>query len=235
MLISIVIPARNEADNIGRTVEDLEKGLKNLLHETLIVNDHSQDTTAAKVLELSAGHPSVKLINNTAEPGFASTLWTGFRAASGEAVVVVMADACDDPETIPQMAARFAEGYDLVCGSRYLSGGGKDGGPKLQGLFSSLINKVLHFFFRVPTIDASNAFKLYRKETLLKMKTEEKGFALSMELAIKFWRQGCRITDVPTIWKGRVAGKSKFKFRRAFISYGRQIIRVLYGKKISKN
>ena len=61
MLISIVIPARNEADSISRTVENLEKGLKNLLHETLIVNDHSQDTTAAKVLELSAGHPFVKL------------------------------------------------------------------------------------------------------------------------------------------------------------------------------
>ena len=66
MFISIVIPARNEADNISRTVEDLEKGLKNLLHETLIVNDHSQDTTAAKVLELSMENPSVKLINNTA-------------------------------------------------------------------------------------------------------------------------------------------------------------------------
>ena len=233
-MISIVNPARNEENNIGRTVDNLEKELKNLLHETLIINDHSTDTTAAKVLELSAGHPSVKFIDNTAEPGFASTLWTGFRAASGEAVVVVMADASDDPQTIPEMAVKFTEGYDLVCGSRYISNGGKDGGPKLQGLFSSLVNKVLHFFFRVPTTDASNAFKLYRKEALLKIRTEEKGFALSMELAIKFWQKDCKIIDVPTFWKGRAAGKSKFKFRSAFFSYGRQINRLFHGK-LSKN
>jgi len=230
MLISIIIPARNEEDNISRTVNNLENKLKNILHETLIVNDHSTDATAAKVLELSAGHPFVKLVNNTAEPGFASALWTGFRVASGEAVVVVMADACDDPETIPKMAAKFTEGYDLVCGSRYLSGGGKDGGPKLQGLFSSLVNKAMHFFFRVPTTDASNAFKLYKRETLLKMRTEEKGFALPMELTIKFWQNGYNIIDVPTVWKGRTAGKSKFQFQRAFLSYSRQINRIFHGK-----
>ena len=230
MLISIVIPARNETENIDRTIASLENRLKNLPHETLIVNDHSEDTTSEKAVKLSAFYPSVKLINNTTKPGFASALWTGFHAAGGDAVVVVMADACDDPATIPKMAVSFLEGYDLVCGSRYLCGGGKDGGPKIQGLFSSLVNKILYLFFRVPTTDASNAFKLYRKEALLKMKTEEKGFALSMELAIKFWKKGYKITDIPTIWKGRSAGKSKFKLGRAFFSYGRQIKYLFRGK-----
>jgi glycosyltransferase involved in cell wall biosynthesis len=228
MLISIVIPARNEEDNIGHTIAELENRLKNLPHETLVINDHSTDTTAAKVLGLSAGHPSVKLVNNTAEPGFASALWTGFRVASGEAVVVVMADACDDPETILEMVARFAEGYDLVCGSRYLSGGGKDGGPKSQGFFSFWVNKYLRIFLKFPTSDASNAFKLYRKKCL--SATKEKGFALSLELAVNFWQNGYKIIDVPTVWKGRVVGKSKFKFQRAFLSYSRQINRILHGK-----
>lgn len=221
MLISIVIPARNEEENIGHTIIELENRLKNLPHETLVVNDHSQDATADKVLEISTGHPSVKLVNNTAKPGFASALWTGFRATSGEAVVVVMADASDDPQTIPKMAAKFTEGYDLVCGSRYLSGGGKKGGPKAQGFFSFWVNKYLRIFLNFPTSDASNAFKLYRREFLLTTKPEENGFALSMELAIRFWQRGCKIIDVPTVWKGRAVGKSKFKFRRAFLSYGR--------------
>ena len=225
MFISIVIPARNEENNISRTVENLEKGLKNILHETLIVNDHSTDTTAAKVLELNTAYPSVKLINNTAKPGFASALWAGFRAAAGTAVVVVMADASDDPQTIPKMVAKFSKGYDLVCGSRYLSGGGKKGGPKAQGFFSFWVNKYLRIFLNSPTSDASNAFKLYRRECLLATKTEEEGFALSAELAIKFWRDGYKIIDVPTVWKGRETGESKFKFRRAFRSYGRLLRR----------
>ena len=175
MLISIIIPARNEESNIGYTVSKLENNLKNLPHETLVVNDHSVDTTAAKVSELTTSHPAVRLINNTAKPGFASALRTGFCAASGEAVVVVMADASDDPQTIPVMAAKFSEGYDLVCGSRYLSGSGKKGGPKVQGFFSCRINRYLRIFLNLPTSDASNAFKLYRREFLLATKTEEEG------------------------------------------------------------
>jgi hypothetical protein len=57
------------------------------------------------------------------------------------------------------------------------------------------------------------------------MKTGENGFAVSMELAIKFWQNGYRIIDIPTVWKGRVVGKSKFKFGRAFLSYGRLLKR----------
>ena len=132
-----------------------------------------------------------------------------------------MADASDDPHTISKMAAKFTEGYDLVCGSRYLSGGGKKGGPKAQGFFSFWVNKYLRIFLNFPTSDASNAFKLYRKECLRAIKTEENGFALSTELAIKFWQMGCKITEVPTVWNGRETGKSKFKFHRAFRSYGR--------------
>ncbi|MFH0795607.1 MAG: glycosyltransferase family 2 protein [Candidatus Omnitrophota bacterium] len=228
MLISIVIPARNEEENIVPTVIELEKTLNDLPHETLVVNDHSTDRTSQKVQDLIRILPAVKLIDNTNNPGFASALWTGFQSARGDAVVVVMADACDDPTTIPGMVAEFQEGYDLVCGSRYITGGGKDSGPKLQGFFSFVINKFLHLFFRIPTTDASNAFKIYRREILLKMKPREKGFALSLELAVNFWKKGYKIVDVPTLWKSRIKGHSKFKFRRAFFSYGRQIIHLFY-------
>ena len=218
-LISIVIPARNEEDNICNTVSDLEIVLKDLPHETLIINDHSDDTTGAKISELSISHPSVKLIHNTTTPGFASTLQVGFKAASGNAVVVVMADASDDPHTILNMAAQFTRGYDLVCGSRYIAGGGKQGGPKTQRFFSFWVNKFFCTILRFPTADASNAFKLYRRETLQNITINETGFAVSLELTIKFWEKNCRIIDVPTIWKGRVTGKSKFKLCRAFRSY----------------
>jgi len=224
MLTSIVIPTRNEEENIVPTVTGLEKALKDLPHETIVVNDHSIDRTSQKVQDLIRIFPAVRLIHNTNRPGFAEALWTGFQSARGAAVVVVMADACDEPKTIPEMVSKFQQGYDLVCGSRYMRGGGKEKGPKLQGFFSFVINKFLHLFFRIPTTDASNAFKIYRREILLKMRTTEKEFALSLELAINFWKKGYKIIDVPTLWKGRIKGKSKFKFRRALFSYGWQII-----------
>ncbi len=227
MLVSLVIPARNEEENIVSTVIGLEKILKDLPHETVVVNDHSTDRTAEKVIDLILSYPAVRLVHNPNMPSFASALWTGFQSARGDAVIAVMADACDEPATILEMVSKFQEGYDMVCGSRYIQGGRKEGGPRIQGFFSFITNKFLYFICRIPTTDASNAFKLYRRDVLLKMKPTEKGFAFSLELAINFWKKKYKIIDVPTRWKGRVAGRSKFNFRCAFLSYSRQIWRVI--------
>lgn len=227
--ISVVIPARDEALNLPGTLEALEEELAGapFSHETIVVDDHSTDGTAAVVEEVARSRPAVRVVGNDREPGFASALARGFRAARGEAVVVMMADACDDPRTVRQMREKFREGCDLVCGSRYLPGGGKSGGPRLQGFFSRHINRFLEIVVRVPTADASNAFKLYRRSHLLEVSPRERGFAVSLELTIEFWRRRLRICDVPTAWRGRVAGESKFRVRRAVAAYGRQVCRAI--------
>ena len=64
---------------------------------------------------------------------------------------------------------------------------------------------------RIPTTDVANAFKLYRKSVLQKIKIEDSGFAISMEITLKIYFQGYRISEIPTCWKGRKEGKSKFQ------------------------
>lgn len=227
MLISIVIPARDEADNLPGTLAGLERALAGIPHETVVVDDHSGDGTGALVRRLAGRHPALRLVENRGPGGFAAALWTGFRAAAGEGVVVMMADACDDPATVPLMREKFLAGADLVAASRYRPGGGKEGGPRLQGFCSALVNRLLRLVFRLPLSDASNAFKLYRRSLLLEAATREPGFALSLELALFFWSRGARLAEVPTRWRGRTAGKSKFRVRRAFAAYGRQVLRAL--------
>ena len=61
----------------------------------------------------------------------------------------------------------------------------------------------------------------------MRARTGERGFALSLELAIDFWKRGACLVDVPTRWRGRTAGESKFRVRRAFAAYGRQMLRAL--------
>jgi len=212
--LSVVIPARNEEDNIEETVNGLILFLNPHEAEVIVVNDHSTDGTRKIVKNLAEKCGFVKLVDNLKSPGFANALKTGFENASGVFVVPVMADRCDDPSTVPGMLEKASEGYDLICGSRYVRGGGRIGGPLVQGIFSRLVGVTLHLFTGIGTKDASKAFKMYRKEILLSLPLEEKGFAVSMEACVKFFMHGCRIADVPTVWYGRKKGKSKFRLSK---------------------
>ncbi len=64
----------------------------------------------------------------------------------------------------------IADGYDLVCGSRYMKDGKQNGGPVLKGLMSRTAGTSLHFLSRVTTHDCTNSFKLYRKSIVLEVK-----------------------------------------------------------------
>ncbi|MEK6575481.1 MAG: glycosyltransferase family 2 protein, partial [Chloroflexota bacterium] len=70
-----------------------------------------------------------------------------------------MADLCDDISTINLMLDKATEGYDIICGSRYMLGGKKIGGPVLKSLFSKFYGMTLNFFIGIPTNDIANAFK----------------------------------------------------------------------------
>ncbi len=208
---SLIIPAHNEEFSLRGTVSSLENVLSNYDFEIIIVNDHSTDRTVKIVRELTKKYPNIRLLDNTNKKGFATTLITGFRQAMGDFLIPVMADGCDDPNTIKEMHEKTKNGYDLVCASRYTKGGRRVSGPKLKGFFSEFVGRTIHLLTRIPTTDVANAFKLYRKSALQKIKIENSGFAISMEITLKIYFQGYKITEIPTCWKGRKEGKSKFQ------------------------
>jgi dolichol-phosphate mannosyltransferase len=212
--ISIVIPARNEEKVIKKNVHNILSWIDEYNAEIVIVNDHSIDKTENLVKSFQQKYDFIRLVNNTDKPGFGNALKTGFRNAVGDYVLPVMADMCDEPADIPKMLEKADEGYDLVCASRYMKGGGKEGGPRIQGFFSQLVGRSLRFLTGIPTSDVSNAYKLYRKEILSNLKLKENNFAISMEAALKFYFSGCKITEIPTTWYGRQKGKSKFRLRK---------------------
>jgi len=224
--LTVVVPARNEEENIAATLEGLLPVCDPADSEIVVVDDHSTDATGERTAGVSRRAPHVRLVRNEGEPGFANALKAGFAAARGEFVLPVMADACDDPATIPPMLAAARAGCDMVCGSRYIPGGGRVGGPFVQGIFSFLVGKSLAIVARLPTSDVSNAFKLYRRSVLLSLPLAEKGFAVSMEAALGFWERGCRIADVPTVWYGRKKGASKFRLSKT-LPYARLYLRAL--------
>jgi len=97
--------------------------------------------------------------------------------------------------------------------------GGKRLGRPLQGFFSKAVGLILYYLIGIPTHDSSNAFKMYRKEALDAIDIKEAGFASLLEITVKAFIKGFKITEVPTIWKKREAGKSKFKMSSVSKNY----------------
>ena len=200
MKLSIVMPVYNEGTVIARTITKLEPSVK-LKHELIIVYDMDSDTTIQPVKTLQRKYKNIKLLKNKFGKGALNALKTGLDAAKGEAVCVMMADLTDDPKVVNEMMNKFDQGFDIIAASRYMKGGHQKGGPILKQLLSRGAGLSLHYLAGLPTHDATNSFKIYSKEFLKKTKIEsDGGFELGIELTVKGYFNGYKVTEVPTTW-----------------------------------
>src|SRR5579864_4436690 len=124
-LLSVVIPARDEQDCLVSTVEHLNSELhgQSVPHEIVVVDDHSTDSTWARLTELAKRFPDVRAFQNPSEPGFGTAVIHGLRMATGDAVVMMMADESDDCADVVRYWRELGEGYECVFGSRFIKGG----------------------------------------------------------------------------------------------------------------
>jgi glycosyltransferase involved in cell wall biosynthesis len=118
--VSIVIPARNEEDNIGPLETELGEALAGLPYdfEFLIIDNGSTDGTEAAVRALCAKDPRWKYIRFSRDFGVEASLTAGYRLATGDAIVVLYSDLQDPPQLIPAFLEKWREGYDVVYGVR---------------------------------------------------------------------------------------------------------------------
>jgi len=124
----------------------------------------------------------------------------------------MMADLSDDPGDVDRMVELARGGADVVSGSRYMRGGRQLGGPLLKRMMSRTAGLSLHWLGGVPTHDPTNNFRLYSRRLLESVQVESvAGFELAIELTVKAHLAGRRVAEVPTTWRDRTAGESRFR------------------------
>lgn len=214
MKLTLVVPVYNEAINIAKLVETAAKKIK-FPYRLIVVYDFDQDNTIPIVKKLMKKYSGIKLIKNSQGDGrgVINAIKTGFKLVKDGAVVVIMADLADDLTTINLMFEKINLGNDVVCGSRFSRGGKKIGGPVVKSLLARMSGLLTPILLGISTQDITNAFKMYTKEVLNKVKIESNGgFELAMEIAIKAHNLGFKVTAVPTVWQDRTEGTTRFKF-----------------------
>jgi dolichol-phosphate mannosyltransferase len=210
--VDFVMPVYNEGKNIGRALAELYKSVP-LPKRVLVVFDFDEDNTLPVIRELAPQFPGVELVKNTIGHGVLNAIRAGIAATSADVVIVTMADLSDDLTIVAWMVKLIRdEGYDIVCASRYMKGGRQIGGPWLKGLLSRTAGVGLYFLAGLPTHDATNAFRAYRRSVLEEFPIESQGgFAYALEVTVKAHAAGRRITEVPATWHDRSAGESRFR------------------------
>ncbi len=206
-MLTIIIPVYNEGENITSAVERIEKEVK-YPYQINLIYDSDEDTTLEPAKNLN-----VNLVKNKYGKGVLNAIKTGLENVQTEFAVVTMADLSDPPEVINNMLdSAIKNNSSIVCASRYMVGGKQIGGPFLKKMMSKYAGLSLHYLAGIPVHDVTNSFKLYRKSFLDNVKIESTGgFELGLELVVKAFKNGDIITEVPTVWTDRVAGKSNFK------------------------
>lgn len=209
--LHIVIPVFNEGANFA----ELWAGLKSRVaeFETLVVYDFDEDDTVPVVQALiKGGEQRLRLLRNSRARGVASALRSAFDEVREGPVLVFMGDLSDDPSQIEPMLKLYYQGYSLVAASRYARGGKQIGGFWLKKALSRWAGLSLHCLRGIPTMDVTNAFKLYDARMLRDLQIESShGYEINLEIVVKAFLRGYRIAELPTVWRDRTAGRSQFR------------------------
>ncbi|MBC7570572.1 MAG: glycosyltransferase family 2 protein [Spirosoma sp.] len=218
MKLSVVIPAYNEEESLPPTLRVLYQTLaKNgISHEICVTNDNSKDGTLRVLQELAATEiPTLVYYTNPGPNGFGYAVRYGLERFTGDCVAVFMADLSDDPNDLVNFYNKMQEtGTDAVFGSRW----GRDGKvidyPPLKKFINRVANFIVKMVMGISYNDTTNAFKLYRRETIEGIKPFlAPHFNLTVELPLKAIVRGYSYEVVPNSWTNRKYGESKLKIK----------------------
>jgi dolichol-phosphate mannosyltransferase len=236
-VLSVVIPAHNEADGIAPTIEAIASRLRaeQIPFELLVVDDHSTDDTAAVLARLGAIYPELRRVENPRTGGFGHAVLAGLDAFAGDAVCIVMADASDDPADIVTYYRTLLQGYDCVFGSRFMAGSRVVDYPRHKLILNRLANLFIRLLFGLRLNDTTNAFKCYRREVIHGCgPLLSKHFNLTVELPLKAIVRGYSYVVVPISWYNRTTGISKLKIKEMGSRYLFIVLYVWLEKALSR-
>jgi len=213
-LVSVIIPANNEENNITSTVNSIkdEFNNNNIEFEIIVVNDGSTDNTSKVVNELHKEDGRIFLVDNFEPNGFGYAIRKGLDVFRGDIVIIAMADSSDDPKDMIQYINKIKEGYDCCFGNRWQKGVKVVNYNKLKYFLNRIVNFFVGLIFGLKYYDITNAFKCYSRKTIDGIRPIlSRHFNITVELPLKAIVRGYSYTIIPTHWFNHRTGESHLK------------------------
>jgi dolichol-phosphate mannosyltransferase len=212
--LSVIIPAYNEEQNIGRCLAEVRSTLRenDIPYELIVVDDNSKDNTRRVVEQEMEVDSAIRLIRRSPPGGFGRAVRSGLEAVTGDVVVVYMADLSDAPEDLVAYYRKIQEGYDCVFGSRFIRGSRTENYPRLKLIVNRIVNRCIQFMFWTRFNDLTNAFKAYRTSVIRDCGPYRAShFNLTIEMSLGALIRKYHIAQIPISWSGRTWGSSNLR------------------------
>lgn len=212
--LSVVVPALNEGPNLAILLPQLRNTLDALkiASEVLIVTRHADAETREAAARIGA------LVVEQSERGYGGALLSGFERAAGTYVLTMDADLSHQPTFIRDLWIRRTTAEVLIA-SRYVAGGSARM-PLGRKILSRVLNRIFARGLSLPVSDLSSGFRLYRRDSLERIKLEARDFDILPEILIRIYAEGWKVKEVPFAYHPRKHGSSNarvFKFGLAYL------------------
>jgi glycosyltransferase involved in cell wall biosynthesis len=201
--VSVVIPAKNEARNIGWVLERMPA----VVDEVIIVDGLSTDGTLDVAKRID---PDVIVIHEM-RPGKGAAMRAGMSAARGEYVVLLDADGSMDPAEIDRYVEQMALGFDLVKGSRKLEGGGSTDLTPLRDFGNARLLDLANLLFETDFTELCYGFVGLRRSAIAALQLDADGFEIETQIVTRAVRAGLKIIEVPSMEAPRRYGESNLR------------------------
>jgi glycosyltransferase involved in cell wall biosynthesis len=211
---------RNEAKNLPWVLERMPSGVD----EIVLVDGGSTDDTVAVAKE----HWDSLVVLHQDGDGKGSALMQGFRAATGEIIVMIDGDGSTDPAEIPRYVGTLLAGADFAKGTRFVAGGGSADITKVRRLGNRVLSGAVNSFWKTQYSDLCYGYNAFWSRCLPHVLVDCKGFEVETLMNIRIAAAGLKVVEVPSFEHERLSGVSNLNARRD----GIRVLRTIMAERI---
>ena len=237
MSLSIIIPCKNEEKTILKTFLKLKKKIKFKIKkfEIILIDDFSIDNTLGILKNISKQNKNIKVIKNKYK-GLGSAINLGIKFSKNKYIAIMMADLSDDPYDLIRYYKEISNNdLDAVFGSRFTRQSKVVEYPIKKLIYNRIFNIFVKLIFLSKYNDFTNAFKIYKKNTLIDLRPlVSENFNIFLELPLKTINRKKKIKIIPINWRNRKIGSSKFKVNELSSKYFFTLIYCFFEKILLK-
>ncbi len=241
MLLSIVIPAYNEAKNLEELTERFYKVLKKQkINFEIIYVIQGTDGAFEKLKKLhKGGKKELKIYYYPKPLGVGPAFKIGFNKISPGAthVLTMDADLNHQPEEFPKFLEKMqSTDADIIIGSRKIKGGKMERMPLMKKMISGFVNILLPLLFISHVKDLTSGYRLFKKKVISSIKDEisSKNFEFYPEVLLLARRKEFKMKEIPITFKYRIHGESKLNFMTSGVGYAKLMFKYFFKRKIRK-
>jgi dolichol-phosphate mannosyltransferase len=214
LVLSLILPTYNEAQNLPILLPKIEDALQDIPHEVIIVDDDSPDKTWHVAHELSQRFADLRVIRRIGRRGLSSAVVEGFLSANGDTFVVMDADGQHDLFLVPRLYDAVQSGAHIALGSRYAEGGSVGMWDERRYTLSRIATRLAILLCKVNVRDPMSGFFAIDRETFEETlpRLNPKGFKILLDLLIHI-PKGTTVREIPFMFGKRLHGESKLSRR----------------------